>query len=121
MNWKARVENGKLILDNLPRFLLYESPPQTLYSYILGYCAELEDKLNRVQKRLDEIVETVEIIISRTHGRIAKSDKMLEVEERFGKNIEKLLAERQSKSARKIAAELGVSKSSIANWLKLLN
>jgi transcriptional regulator of aromatic amino acid metabolism len=120
MNWKSRVENGKPILDNLPPFFLYESPPQNLYSYILGYCAELEERIEAVHKRLDGIETVLEKLISRTHGRIAKSDKMLEVEERFGKPIEELLAERKGKSARKIAAELGVSKSSIANWLKLL-
>jgi len=120
MNWKSRVENGKPILDNLPRFVLYESPPQNLYSYILGYCDELEGRINIVQKQLDEINRTLANIISATHGQIEKSELMREVEEHFSKSIEELLDERKGKSARQIAAELGVSKSTIANWLKEL-
>lgn len=108
MNWKSRVERGTPILYNLP--------PQNIYSYILGYCDELEGRIEAVQKQLDEIMITLENINSSTHGQ--KSDLMLEVEERYGKNIEELLSERKGKSIREIAAEFGISKSSAANWLR---
>ena len=78
----------------------------------------LNNNVEGVQERLDEITLTLENITSATHGQIEKSDKMLEVEARFGKSIEELLKERAGKGVRAIADELGASKSTIANWLK---
>lgn len=111
MNWKSRVDKGIPILYNLP--------PQKIYSYLLGYCTELEDKLNLVQKQLDEVNRTLANITSANAGQ--KSKLMLEIETQFGKSIDKLLLEDcKGKSIREIADELGVSKSTAANWLKEL-
>lgn len=90
------------------------------YILILEAIEQLNDNLESVRAQLDEINRKIDGIMLSPNGRIAKSDKMLEVEERFGKPIYELLEERKGKSARKIAAELGVSKSTIANWLKEL-
>jgi len=107
------------------------SPHATAYSYagtsasgwfiwIIDEIERLNVNIESVRAQLDEINRTLANITSATHGQIEKSDKMLEVEECFGKPIEELLAERKGKSFREIANELNVSKSSIANWLKLL-
>jgi len=85
---------------------------------ILDALERLNDNIEAVHKRLDEITITLENITSAASGQIEKSDKMLEVEERFGKSIEVLLAERKGKSVRAIADELGISKSTAANWIK---
>ena len=55
-------------------------------------------------------------LVDRKRGRPPTLRK--EIEQRFGKSIEEVLAERASKSVREIAKELGVSKSCIAKWRK---
>ena len=106
------------------------SPHAEAYSYggtsgwfilILEAIERLNANLEGVHKRLDEMTKTLEDITSAASGQIEKSDKMLEVEARFGKSIEELLEERKGKSVREIASALGVSKSTIANWLKELS
>lgn len=107
------------------------SPHVTAYSYagtsasgwfiwIIDEIERLNANIEGVHERLDDIVEKLSDISISANGQIEKSELMREVEERFGKSIEELLAERAAKSVREIADELGVSKSTIANWLKEL-
>jgi len=106
------------------------SPHAEAYSYggtsgwyilILEAIERLNANVEGVHKRLDEINARLNDISFSAHGQIEKSELMREVEERFGKSIEELLEEHEGKSVREIADELGISKSTVANWRKEIN
>ena len=86
------------------------------YILILEAIERLNDNLRAVYGELDEVGRKIDAIL---YGGIVQRTVLMEaIEARFGKHIEELLNERKGKSIRGIAAELGVSKSTIANWLK---
>lgn len=85
---------------------------------ILEAIERLNDNLQIVYGKLDEVARKIDAI---PYSPIVQLTPLMEeVEARFDKSIEELLNERKGQSLRGIAAELHVSKSTIANWLKLL-
>jgi len=88
------------------------------YILILEAIERLNDNLQSVYGKLDEVGRKIDAM---PHSPIVQRTALMEeVEACFGKSIEELLNERKGKSIRGIAAELHVSKSTIANWQKLL-
>ncbi len=71
-----------------------------------------------ILKELRRLNENIETILSHLSNEKVdrKSNAQRRVEEKFGKSIAELLQEREGKSIREIASELGVSKSTVGNW-----
>ncbi len=68
-----------------------------------------------ILKELRRLNENIETMLSKEKVD-RKTDAQRQVEEKFGKSIAELLQEREGKSIREIASELGVSKSTVGNW-----
>ncbi|RLI46569.1 hypothetical protein DRO69_02790 [Candidatus Bathyarchaeota archaeon] len=75
-------------------------------------------RLDDVQRQLGELNEKLDSIKIEKDGQSSKTDLMEEIEIKFGESIEELLAEHKGESLREIADKLGVSKSTISNWLR---
>jgi response regulator of citrate/malate metabolism len=86
---------------------------------ILSEIKELRAEVESVQNQIDELNKKLDEIRLSQHGQATKTALMKEVEKKFGKPISELLKERKVKTVRAIADELGVSKSTVASWLKV--
>jgi len=89
---------------------------QSSYGHVDGGLLVLIlEELQKMNSKLDEIVAVHSSMDSN------KTEAMRDIEAKFGKSIDALLSEREEKSIRTIATELGVSKSTIAKWQRLLS
>jgi len=84
-------------------------------AYLKKQIEIVQNQLNEINEKLDK--QRVDI----KNGHPDKTNKMQEIEKRFGKPIKQLFDERKGKSVREIADELGISKSTVSNWEKRSN
>jgi len=85
---------------------------------VLNAIERLNDNIESVRAQLDEINRKIDGIMLSQNGQIKRTELIRSIEERFGKSIVELLSKRKGKSVRAIADELGISKSTAANWIK---
>jgi DNA-binding transcriptional regulator YiaG len=77
------------------------------------------DKIEAVQRQMDEINQKLDQIKILQHGQIKQTDLVQEVEQQFdGKSIAEILKENKNLSIRALAKKLNVGKSTIAQWRK---